>query len=115
MDFETLFQTHLDAARQKRSLRLKQKFFNARMFYLLPIMLSMTISNFVAHALFNGKSQPIEWMATAFGMTFVLMPLAYRFMRKDMTFDRERYYMLDALKQTLDASPQKILEQKKLQ
>lgn len=104
MDSEQRFYHHLGTARQQRSIRLKQILYNARMFYVLPVILSMTIANFVAHAFFNGKNEPIEWMATAFGVTFLLIPFSYRFLRKDMTFNRERYYMLEALKQTLKAS-----------
>lgn len=78
----------------------------------LPVVLSMTIANFVAHAFFNGKNEPIEWMVTAFGITFLLIPFAYRFLRKDMTINRERYYMLEALKQTLEASQQEELPEK---
>lgn len=112
MDFEQRFFHHLGAARQQRSIRFKQIFYNARMFYVLPIVLSMTIANFVAHAFFNGKNQPIEWMATAFGVTFLLFPFAYRFLRKDMTFNRECYYMLEAIKQTLEDSQQEELPKK---
>ena len=112
MDFEQRFYQHLGAARQQRSIRLKQISYNARMFYVLPIVLSMTIANFVAHAFFNGKNEPIEWMATAFGITFLLFPFAYRLLRKDMTFNRERYYMLEALKKTLEASQQEEFPEK---
>lgn len=112
MDFEQRFFHHLGTARQQRSIRFKQIFYNARMYYVLPVVLSMTAANFIAHAFFNGKSEPIEWMATAFGVTFLLFPFAYRFLRKDMTFNRERYYMLEALKQTLEASQQEELPEK---
>lgn len=101
MDFEARFHQHLEAAKSKRRLRLKQGFFNLRMFYLLPVLLSMTIANTFAHSLFNGKSQPIEWMATAFGITFLLLPFAFRFLRKDMMFDKDRFYLLDAIKETM--------------
>lgn len=112
MDFEERFYHHLGAARQQRAIRFKQIFYNVRIFYVLPVVLSMTVANFVAHAFFNGKIEPIEWMATAFGVTFLLFPFAYRFLRKDMTFNRERYYMLEALKQTLEASQQEELSEK---
>lgn len=107
MDFETRFHHHLQAAKTQRRLRLKQGFFNLRMFYLLPVILSMTIANTVAHAMFDARVDMVGWVTTAFGTTIILIPIAYHFMRKDMAFDRERYYMLEALKSTLTDTPEK--------
>lgn len=106
MDFETRFYHHLGVARQKRSIRFKQIFFNARVFYVLPVLLSMTIANTVAHAMFDTKTDMVGWVTTVLATTFILFPFAYRFMRKDMEFDRKRYYLLEAIKLTLDANQQ---------
>ncbi len=113
MDFETRFYHHLGVARQKRSIRLKQIFFNARVFYVLPVVLSMTIANTVAHAMFDTKTDMVGWVTIALATTIVLIPFAYRFMRKDMAFDRERYYLLEALKLTLDANQEDGTPEKK--
>lgn len=101
-DFEKRFRTNLESAKQNRKIRLKQTFFNIRMYYLLPVIMSMTVANFLAHSLFNGKQQPIEWMVAAFGTTFVLLPFAFRLFRKNRDFDMERFYMLDAMQKTLE-------------
>ncbi len=69
MDFETRFYQHLGVARQKRSIRLKQIFFNARVFYVLPVLLSMTIANTVAHAIFDTKTDMVGWVTTALVLT----------------------------------------------
>lgn len=113
MDFEARFHQHLEAAKSKRRLQLKQGFFNLRMFYLLPVLLSMTIANTVAHAMFDTNADMVGWVTTALGTTIFLIPFVYRFMRKDMAFDRERFYMLEALKLTLETTQKEESPQKK--
>lgn len=100
--FEARFRQHLENARQDKKLRVKQTFFNIRMYYVLPFLLSMTVANLVAHTLYNPKEAIVGWVTAALGSTIVLMPLAYWLFGRNKSFDRQRFYMLDALQKTMN-------------
>ncbi len=98
------FEQLVNNARQDKKARFAQAFFNFRRYYLFPLAIGCLLANTVADRLYPGitptSPEAASWVMVWLGIAICFTAVAGYFTRKNRDFDSQRFYYLEALRQT---------------